>query len=81
MFFTKMEPFDPLGPRMNRTGCGLLHQEWNARSLCQISDQVPDYDVGFTVLDAGLSVNADVLIRLAIGVNGRPSPERLQIPT
>jgi hypothetical protein len=42
---------------------------------------IPDYDVGFTVLDAGLSVNADVLIRLAIGVNGRPSPERLQIPT
>jgi hypothetical protein len=42
---------------------------------------IPDYDVGFTVLDAGFSVNADVSVGLAIDVKGRPSPERLQIPS
>jgi hypothetical protein len=42
---------------------------------------IPDYDVGFTVLDAGFSVNADVGVGLAIDVKGRPSPERLQVPT
>lgn len=67
VFFTKIESLDLPGSRINRTSCGLLHQGWKAGGTCaSYLVLIPGYDVGFTVLDAGFSANANLLVGLAI---------------